>query len=165
MTQAMMRVIEKKGIVKVPEEYVQREKFTTSSQLEDDDDLVATCLAKLQDGIKVTPLEATDALKQYRKFQNEMGRLQTLISRPSVILFHFHMNNVFSDNKAYVDLFINNPCFLKGTNFKMKNLLYFLLLFLFLKFHIVVFRMHVKYNSNLINVLQFCIMFCVIKKG
>ncbi|XP_060604679.1 uncharacterized protein LOC132757418 [Ruditapes philippinarum] len=83
MTQAMMRVIEKKGIVKVPEEYVQREKFTTSSQLEDDDDLVATCLAKLQDGIKVTPLEATDALKQYRKFQNEMGRLQTLISRPS----------------------------------------------------------------------------------
>ena len=85
-----MRVIEKKGIVKVPEEHVPRDKvtFTTSSQLEEiEDDLVATCLAKLQDGIKVTPLEATDALKQYRKFQNEMGRLQTLISRPSVMFF------------------------------------------------------------------------------
>ncbi|XP_045204351.2 uncharacterized protein LOC123557132 [Mercenaria mercenaria] len=83
-TQAMMRVIEKRGIVKVPQEIVPRDTFTTSSQMEElEDDLVASCLAKLQDGVKVTPVDATEALKQYRKFQLEMGRLQTLISRPS----------------------------------------------------------------------------------
>lgn len=87
MTQAMLRFIEKKGVVPIPQEVVPTDTFTVDSQLEDlEEDLVINCLAKLQDGIKVTPPEATGALEQYRKFRVEMGRLQTLINRPSVIV-------------------------------------------------------------------------------
>lgn len=87
MTQAMLRFIEKKGVVPIPQEIVPRKTFTVDSQLEDlEEDLVINCLAKLQDGIKVTSVEATGALEQYRKFRVEMGRLQTLINRPSVIV-------------------------------------------------------------------------------
>lgn len=61
------------------------ETFTSSSQLEElQDDLITNCLAKLQDGVKVTSLEAAAALKQYRNILGEMGRLQTVINRPSV---------------------------------------------------------------------------------
>lgn len=109
MTQAMIRFLERKGVVKIPQEVVPKDNitirlpsehddtfklppadvsprnvFTASSKLEElPEDLVIDCLARLQDGVKVTPMEASEALKQYRKFQVEMGRLQTLINRPS----------------------------------------------------------------------------------
>ena len=58
--------------------------FATRSQLEAEEDLVNKCLCKLQDGIKVKPREATDALKQYSRFKAEMHRLQIQLERPTV---------------------------------------------------------------------------------
>lgn len=49
-----------------------------------DNDLVFKILCKLQDGLKVTAHDATEALKQYRRFQGEIGRLQCTINRPCV---------------------------------------------------------------------------------
>ena len=58
--------------------------FATASQLETEEDLVNQCLCKLQDGLKVTPSEASDALKQYSRFKAEIHRLQMRLERPSV---------------------------------------------------------------------------------
>ena len=58
--------------------------FSTTSQFEDEDDLVNNCLCKLQDGLKVKPGEATEALRQYGRFRAEMDRLQQRLERPSV---------------------------------------------------------------------------------
>ena len=61
--------------------------FSTASQFEDEDDLVNNCLCKLQDGLKVKPGEATEALRQYGRFRAEMDRLQQRLERPSVGTF------------------------------------------------------------------------------
>ena len=61
--------------------------FSTASQFEDEDDLVNNCLCKLQDGLKVKPGEATEALRQYGRFRAEMDRLQQRLERPSVSNF------------------------------------------------------------------------------
>ena len=58
--------------------------FSTTYQFEDEDDLVNNCLCKLQDGLKVKPGEATEALRQYGRFRAEMDRLQQRLERPSV---------------------------------------------------------------------------------
>ena len=63
--------------------------FSTNAQLEAVEDGVLTCLCKLQDGLKVTTSEADEALKQYRKFQFEMGRLQSRVERPSVKIYEY----------------------------------------------------------------------------
>ena len=61
--------------------------YSTASQFEDEDDLVNNCLCKLQDGLKVKPGEATEALRQYGRFRAEMDRLQQRLERPSVGTF------------------------------------------------------------------------------
>ena len=58
--------------------------FSTASQLEEEEDLVNICLCKLQDGLKVRPNEATEALKQYSKFKAEIDRLHMRLDRPPV---------------------------------------------------------------------------------
>ncbi|KAL4230983.1 hypothetical protein ACF0H5_011356 [Mactra antiquata] len=79
----MMRIVESKGIVKIPKEIDKQGSYTDTELENMTEDLVANCLAKLQDGLKVTPNEATDALKHYQTFQGELERLKLLISRPS----------------------------------------------------------------------------------
>ena len=58
--------------------------FSTASQLQEEEDLVNNCLCKLQDGLKVKPNEATEALRQYGRFKAEVDRLQQRLERPSV---------------------------------------------------------------------------------
>ena len=65
--------------------------FATASQLEAEEDLVNKCLCKLQDGLKVKPTEASDALKQYSRFKAEMHRLQMQLERPTVSTLHCSM--------------------------------------------------------------------------
>ncbi|XP_052794067.1 uncharacterized protein LOC128227497 [Mya arenaria] len=70
--------------VKIPYEIEAKDAFEFSPRLQTpDDDHVFSVLCKLQDGLKVKPHEASDALRQYRRFQAEIGRLQSTIHRPS----------------------------------------------------------------------------------
>lgn len=63
--------------------------FSTASQLEEEEDLVNICLCKLQDGLKVKPAEATEALKQYSKFKAEIDRLHMRLDRPPVSAYSY----------------------------------------------------------------------------